>query len=147
MADYTVEHQAPVAGVENPMNKQIMVVDDEVNILLLLDITLKRRGFTVLKAADSCSALTMLEASTPDLFILDVMMPGMDGLELCRRIRARPATAHTPVIMLSARYDQRSVERGLAAGANVYLPKMSFHSDLVNEVRHMLSTEQHCPSS
>ncbi len=129
------------------MNKQIMVVDDEVNILLLLDITLKRRGFTVLKAADSCSALTMLEASTPDLFILDVMMPGMDGLELCRRIRARPATAHTPVIMLSARYDQRSVERGLAAGANAYLPKMSLHSDLVTEVRNMLSVDQRFPSS
>jgi two-component system, OmpR family, phosphate regulon response regulator PhoB len=129
------------------MNKQIMVVDDEVNILLLLDITLKRRGFTVLKANDSYSALMMLESSTPDLFILDVMMPGMDGLELCRQIRARPETAHTPVIMLSARYDQRSVDRALAAGANAYLSKMSLHSELVLQVRNMLSVEQRYQTS
>jgi two-component system, OmpR family, phosphate regulon response regulator PhoB len=129
------------------MNKQIMVVDDEVNILLLLDITLKRRGFTVLKANDSYSALMMLESSTPDLFILDVMMPGMDGLELCRQIRARPETAHTPVIVLSARYDQRSVDRALAAGANAYLSKMSLHSELVLQVRNMLSVEQRYQTS
>src|SRR5262245_17376495 len=129
------------------MTKQIMVVDDEVNILLLLDITLKRRGFTVLTANDSYSALTMLDASTPDLIILDVMMPGMDGLELCRQIRARPETAHTPVIMLSARYNERSVERALAAGANAYLSKMSIHSDLVLQVRNMLAAEQRYPTS
>src|SRR5258706_11951842 len=124
------------------MNKQIMVVDDELNMLLLLDITLRRRGFTVLKASDPYEALAMLETSTPDLFILDVMMPGMDGLELCKLIRARPQTAHTPVIMLSARCDQRSIDRGLAAGADVYLPKMAFHSDLVAKVRSMLAAEQ-----
>jgi len=129
------------------MNKQIMVVDDEVNILLLLDITLKRRGFTVLKANDSYSALMMLNSSTPDLFILDVMMPGMDGLELCRQIRARAETAHTPIIMLSARYDERSVERALAAGANAYLSKMSLHSELVLQVRSLLSAEHRLPSS
>ena len=129
------------------MNKQIMVVDDEVNILLLLDITLKRRGFTVLKANDSYSALMMLESATPDLFILDVMMPGMDGLELCRQIRARPETAQTPVIMLSARYDQRSVDRALAAGANAYLSKMTLHSELVLQVRNMLSVEQRYQAS
>jgi DNA-binding response OmpR family regulator len=129
------------------MNKQIMVVDDEVNILLLLDITLKRRGFTVLKANDSYSALMMLESSTPDLFILDVMMPGMDGFELCRQIRARPETANTPVIMLSARSDQRSVDRALAAGATAYLSKMSMHSELVLQVRSMLSVEQRFPAS
>jgi DNA-binding response OmpR family regulator len=123
------------------MNKQIMVVDDEAHILLLLDITFKRRGFTVLKANDPYTALMMLESSTPDLFILDVMMPGMDGLELCRQIRARPETAQTPVIMLSARYDQKSVERGLAAGANAYLPKMTLHSELVAQVRNMLTVQ------
>ena len=129
------------------MNKQIMVVDDEVNILTLLDITLKRRGFSVLKANDSYSALTILESSTPDLFILDLMMPGMDGLELCRQIRARPETAQTPVIILSARYDPRSIDRARAAGANAYLSKMSLHSDLVTQVRSMLTAEQRYPSA
>jgi two-component system, OmpR family, phosphate regulon response regulator PhoB len=124
------------------MNKQIMVVDDEAHILLLLDITLKRRGFTVLKANDPYAALIMLDSVTPDLFILDVMMPGMDGLELCRQIRARPETAQTPIMMLSARYDQRSVERGLAAGANTYLSKLSLHADLVPQIRDMLAIGQ-----
>jgi len=147
VAEDAALQSASVADGEDPMNKQIMVVDDEVNILLLLDITLKRRGFTVLKANDSYSALMMLNSSTPDLFILDVMMPGMDGLELCRQIRARAETAHTPIIMLSARYDERSVERALAAGANAYLSKMSLHSELVLQVRSLLSAEHRLPSS
>ncbi len=123
------------------MNKQIMVVDDEASILLLLDVALKRRGFTVLKANDSYKALAMLDSSTPDLFILDVMMPGMDGLELCRRIRSRPQTAHTPVIMFSARCDEWSIERGFAAGANAYLPKTTSHTDIVSNIRRILGPD------
>ena len=120
------------------MSQQIMVVDDEVGALTLIGIMLERGGFTVLKAKDGFGALETLESVQPDLFILDVMMPRMDGIELCRKIRARSETATTPIIILSARGDSASVEEGFEAGANDYLSKPILHHDLVTKVRDML---------
>lgn len=120
------------------MTKQIMVVDDEVGALTLIGIMLERGGFEVLKAKDAFAALEIVETSTPDLFILDVMMPRMDGIELCRQIRNREATAETPIIILSARGDTESIEEGFEAGANDYLSKPILHHDLVTKVRDML---------
>ena len=102
------------------MNEKIMVVDDEPNMLALLEIVLRRKGYTVLSADGAYQALALLAQEKPDLFILDVMMPGVSGLELCQRLRARPDTARTPVIMLSGRADSEAVQRGMAAGANEY---------------------------
>src|SRR5215510_10095390 len=113
------------------MSKQIMVVDDEAYMLALTEIILKRRGFTVVKAQNAWDALDKLNSSTPDLFILDVMMPGIDGIELCKQLRARPQTANIPVIMFSAKDDVLSMERSLKAGANAYLSKLTRHTDLV----------------
>ncbi|MBN1964502.1 MAG: response regulator [Anaerolineae bacterium] len=118
--------------------KRILVVDDEIGALTLIGIMLERGGFTVLKAKDANAALAVLEKETPDLIILDVMMPGMDGIELCRVIRERDATRSTPVLILSARGDAESVMRGMDAGANDYLPKPILHHDLVDKVRKML---------
>jgi DNA-binding response OmpR family regulator len=124
------------------MNKQIMVVDDEVQILTLMEITLQRRGYAVLKARNAAAALMLLDDLTPDLFILDVMMPGMDGIELCKAIRARRETAQTPVLMVSALNDPVTIKRGLEAGANDYLQKPAPHFDLVTKVRELIGTER-----
>lgn len=118
--------------------KHILVVDDEIGALTLIGIMLERGGFNVIKAKDANAALAELEKTTPDLIILDVMMPGMDGIELCRVIRNRAATRSTPVLILSARGDAESVMRGMDAGANDYLPKPILHHDLVDKVRKML---------
>ncbi len=118
--------------------KRILVVDDEIGALTLIGIMLERGGFEVLKAKNADAALGVLEQETPDLIILDVMMPGMDGIELCRNIRGRPATQSTPVLILSARGDAESVMRGMDAGATDYLPKPILHHDLVAKVRKML---------
>jgi DNA-binding response OmpR family regulator len=118
--------------------KHILVVDDEIGALTLIGIMLERGGFSVLKAKDANAALAELEKGTPDLIILDVMMPGMDGIELCRVIRGRSQTTDTPVLILSARGDAESVMRGMDAGANDYLPKPILHHDLVDKVRKML---------
>ncbi len=118
--------------------KRILVVDDEIGALTLIGIMLERGGFGVLKAKDANAALAVLEKETPDLIILDVMMPGMDGIELCRVIRGRAETGTTPVLILSARGDAESVMRGMDAGANDYLPKPILHHDLVAKVRKML---------
>jgi DNA-binding response OmpR family regulator len=120
------------------MKKHILVVDDEIGALTLIGIMLERGGFSVLKAKDAKNALSVLDQNTPDLIILDVMMPGMDGIELCRVIRQRDDTAKTPILILSARGDAESIMRGIEAGSNDYLPKPILHHDLVAKVRLML---------
>ncbi len=121
------------------MKKHILVVDDEIGALTLIGIMLERGGFNVLKAKDADAALAVLDQNTPDMIILDVMMPGMDGIELCSVVRDRTDTADTPVLILSARGDAESVMRGMEAGANDYLPKPILHHDLVTKVRTMLA--------
>lgn len=122
--------------------KRILVVDDEIGALTLIGIMLERGGFEVLKAKDADSALSVLHGENPDLIILDVMMPGTDGIELCRMIRDRNQTRDTPVLILSARGDAESVMRGMDAGANDYLPKPILHHDLVAKVKKMLGMSE-----
>ena len=120
------------------MKRHILVVDDEIGALTLIGIMLERGGFDVIKARDAHAALDILEDTNPDLIILDVMMPGMNGIDLCQAIRQRESTTKTPVLILSARGDAESIIRGIDAGANDYLPKPILHHDLVSKVRSML---------
>jgi len=119
--------------------KRILVVDDEVGALTLIGIMLDRGGFEVVKAQNANQALAILEKAEPDLIILDIMMPGMDGIELCRVIRTMRQYLETPILILSTRSDSESVMRGMEAGATDYLPKPILHHDLVSKVRSMLS--------
>jgi two-component system, OmpR family, phosphate regulon response regulator PhoB len=118
--------------------KRILIVDDEIGARTLIGIMLDRGGFEVLKATDANEALSMLDETTPDLIILDVMMPGMSGIDLCKLLRERPATAELPILILSARGDSESVMHGMDAGATDYLPKPILHHDLVAKVRRLL---------
>jgi len=128
------------------MKNHILVVDDEIGALTLIGIMLERGGFGVLKAKDARQALSVLDQNAPDMIILDVMMPGMDGIELCKVIRGRQDVPQTPILILSARGDaesimrgiDESIMRGIEAGANDYLPKPILHHDLVAKVRNML---------
>lgn len=122
------------------MAKKIMVVDDEVGALTLIGIMLERGGFEVIKAGDAYAALEMLKSTTPDMFILDVMMPGMDGIELCKQLRAHQGLQSTPVLILSARGDADAVSMGLAAGANSYLSKPILHHDLITKVQELINS-------
>jgi two-component system response regulator MtrA len=123
------------------MKRHILVVDDEIGALTLIGIMLERGGFDVLKARDARAALEILEDTLPDLIILDVMMPGMNGIDLCQAIRKREGTTKTPVLILSARGDAESIIHGIEAGANDYLPKPILHHDLVSKVRSMLGQD------
>lgn len=122
--------------------KQILVVDDEIGALTLIGIMLERGGFDVLKAKDADSALAVLNSDTPDMIILDVMMPRIDGIELCKIIREREETSTLPILILSARGDAESVMRGMDAGADDYLPKPILHHDLVAKVKKMLDVAE-----
>jgi len=122
--------------------KCVLIVDDEVGARTLIGIMLDRGGFKVTKAKDADEALTMVEKDElPDLIILDVMMPGMDGIELCRVLRTKPRVTETPILILSARGDLEAISRGMEAGATDYLPKPILHHDLVAKVRSMLQLD------
>jgi DNA-binding response OmpR family regulator len=119
--------------------KRILVVDDDKGALTLIGIMLDRGGFQVIKAKDAPDALAILEKDTPDLIILDVMMPGMDGIRLCSVLRKREQTAHTPILILSAKSDANSVISSMESGATDYLIKPIMVHDLVGKARAMLN--------
>lgn len=120
------------------MSHTILVVDDEPMARNLLRLMLVREGFDVIEAVDGQDALNKLEQRIPDLLILDVMMPGIDGLSVCRQLRSREAFANIPIMMLSARTDTDSVDEGFAAGATKYLTKPISAVQLAYHVRECL---------
>lgn len=120
------------------MAAYIMIVDDDKGLLTLVNLMLKRGGYDVLEAESASHALDILKETVPDLFIVDVMMPGTDGIELCLKLRGQPETAEKPVIMLSAFGDSRFVEQAMDAGANAYLTKPITRQHLLAEVTQQL---------
>ncbi|OMQ15369.1 response regulator, partial [Modestobacter sp. VKM Ac-2676] len=103
---------------------RVLVADDEEDIRLLVSLAVRRAGCTLLTAvADGAQALAATRTERPDLVVLDVSMPELTGLEVCAELRADPATAGTRVLLLSAGASPDDVARGLAAGADAYLPK------------------------
>jgi CheY-like chemotaxis protein/MinD-like ATPase involved in chromosome partitioning or flagellar assembly len=125
------------------MAPNILVVDDDPDTLTLVGMMLERRGFTVWKAIDGATALARLEPDPPDLVILDVMMPVLDGFEVCRRIKANPRTTHIPVILLTARAEPASQLEGLRAGAIDYITKPVHPQDLLARIQSVLNQASH----
>jgi len=105
------------------MTARVLVVDDVIQNVKLLEAKLTSEYFDVLTAMNGEEALSVVEKETPDIILLDVMMPGMDGFEVCRRIRGNPASAHIPVIMVTALDQPRDRVAGLEAGADDFLTK------------------------
>jgi len=103
------------------MTARIMIVEDEEPLTLLLRYNLEAEGYAVDTAARGDEAEVKLKEAAPDLVVLDWMLPGMSGIELCRRLRARPETERLPIIMLTARGEESERIRGLATGADDYI--------------------------
>jgi len=101
----------------------ILIAEDEPNVVELVRVTLEDQRVQVVAAPDGTAALELAARLQPDLVLLDVGLPDISGLEVCRRLRHDPATAGTPVVMLTAAAQQADVARGLAAGATLYLTK------------------------
>lgn len=120
------------------MAKTVLIVEDEENISIALRYLMKGKGYNVLVARDGEEALTIAEASPPDLMLLDVMMPKRDGYDVCQTLRANPACQKIKIIMLSAKGRDIEVEKGLALGADAYMTKPFSTRDLAAKVRSML---------
>jgi two-component system alkaline phosphatase synthesis response regulator PhoP len=120
---------------------RILVVDDDAFIRRPLEFILHQEGFEPITAANGDECLERIATETPDLIILDVMMPGRDGFELCRTIKREARYAAIPVILLSARGQGHDRERGLCLGAADFLTKPYSPSELVRRVREILSDD------
>jgi diguanylate cyclase (GGDEF)-like protein len=116
----------------------ILVVDDDADIARFIEVNLRLEGFTVDVAVSGTAALTAIAGGVPDLVLLDVMMPDLDGIEVCRRLRASPATANLPVILLTAKGLSADKVVGLAAGADDYVIKPFDTLELVARIRSTL---------
>lgn len=123
------------------MSKRILVVDDEMYIVNILDFTLAGEGYEVISANNGEDALRTLLKFEPDLVILDVMMPRIDGIEVCRAIKAREESSGTPVILLSAKDREKDREKGMEAGADLYLTKPFSPARLVQEIRNLMNPQ------
>ena len=107
----------------NDVRPLVLVADDDPDILALVRFRLERDGYEVLSAPDGETALDLALARTPDLAVLDVMMPRLDGYELTRRLREHGPTTGIPIILLTARVQEPELERGFEAGADDYVTK------------------------
>jgi two-component system phosphate regulon response regulator PhoB len=120
------------------MNANILIVEDEEALTLLLRYNLETQGYEVETIARGDEADTRLREGTPDLVILDWMLPGLSGIELCRRLRARPETRQLPIIMLTARGEESERVRGLSTGADDYIVKPFSVPELLARVNALL---------
>jgi DNA-binding response OmpR family regulator len=116
----------------------VLAADDDEDILALVKFRLERSGYTVLQARDGEEALELARERKPDLAVLDVMMPKLDGLELTRRLRAEEATSRMPIILLTARAQDTDVQQGFDAGADDYIRKPFSPQELRARVQAML---------
>ena len=114
---------------------RILVVDDDTRLTQLLQLVFESRGFGVTIAYNGEQALESLENELPEAILLDLMMPGMSGLEVCKHIRSNPRTSNIPVIVITAKYDTQTRQEMMDAGANEYLVKPFRPSELIKITR------------
>lgn len=119
------------------MNK-ILIVDDEEDIVNLIAYNLEREGYSTVKTFDGEAALKILQTQRPDLMILDLMLPKMSGLDICRNVRRNPSTAALPIIMLTAKSDEIDKVTGLEIGADDYVTKPFSVRELIARVHSVL---------
>ncbi len=120
------------------MTSKILIAEDEPNIVLSLEFLLKGAGYEVAVARDGAAAIKLAATLRPDLVILDVMLPLLDGFEVCRQIRGSAATRGARILMLTARGRESEMEKGVAAGANGYMTKPFATKELMTKVAELL---------
>ncbi|MCB0022719.1 MAG: response regulator [Caldilinea sp.] len=126
------------------MASKVLIVDDEANIVISLEFLMEQAGYEVAVARTGEEALEQVESFNPDVVLLDVMLPGINGFDILQHIRQRPRSQSTAVIMLTAKGREVEVTKGLALGANAYITKPFSTRELLAEVRrHLGVSEDH----
>jgi len=123
------------------VSKKVLIVDDEPNIVAALEFLLEKNGYQVQVAANGEEALARLDDFSPDLVLLDVMVPKMSGYEVCQRMRAQPKWRDIKIVMLSARGREVEVEKGMSLGADLYVTKPFSSAELVATIGGLLSPQ------
>jgi DNA-binding response OmpR family regulator len=121
------------------MTTRVLIVDDEPNIVISLEFLLKREGFAVSVARDGEEGLTAIRTQRPDLVILDVMMPRLDGFSVLSAVRADPELAAVRILMLTAKGREAEQKKGLGLGADAYMPKPFSTHELVAKAKQLLA--------
>jgi DNA-binding response OmpR family regulator len=125
----------------------ILVADDDADIRDLVTFKLEQAGYRVVAVGDGVQALDAVRTDVPDLAVLDLMMPGLSGLDVCAEIRRDPASAHLPVIMLTARVQEQDVALGFATGADDYVTKPFSPRELLSRVQAVLARTATSPAA
>jgi DNA-binding response OmpR family regulator len=120
------------------MSKHVLIADDETNIVISLEFLMKREGHRVSVARDGDAALAAIRSERPDLVLLDVMMPGKSGFEVCQAVRADESLAAVKILMLSAKGRDTDLAKGSALGADAYMTKPFSTRELADKVRELL---------
>ena len=126
---------------------RILIAEDEPSIVVSLEFLLRGAGYEVTIARDGEEALEEAERVKPDLMLLDVMLPAVNGFEVCRRVRHLPALRHVPILFLSARALENEITEGLALGATAYMTKPFATKELIRTVDELLRTGKAVPRS
>lgn len=129
------------------MSKTILIADDEPNIVISLEFLLEHDGYQVQVARDGQEALDAMARQTPDLVLLDVMLPRVSGYDVCQRIRQNPAWAGVRIMMLTAKGREVEMTKGMALGADAYVTKPFSTKELLAQIRAQLQAEPKPPSS
>jgi two-component system alkaline phosphatase synthesis response regulator PhoP len=128
------------------MPHKVLAVDDNVDTILILSAVLEKEGYHVITARDGLEAIEKVQSDLPALILLDLMMPKMNGFDVCRAIKGNPKTSHIPILMLTAKTDPSSRKQGLALGANEYLTKPLNPKEILTKIReHLPPTEPPAP--
>ena len=122
--------------------KKILVVDDDPNVRFLISELLSRGHYEVMQAVDGAMAMDQVHKHRPDLVVLDIMMPGIDGIEVCKRIKGDPALKQIKVIMVTAKTEGKDVQAGLAAGADRYITKPFRIGELSSIIKELTSERE-----
>ncbi|MDK2833050.1 MAG: two-component system, OmpR family, alkaline phosphatase synthesis response regulator PhoP [Methanolobus sp.] len=118
--------------------EKILIVDEEIDASTALKVALEAEGYNVIEALDGYEGIRKAKSETPDVILLDIMMPGMDGFEVCRRLKADPVSSHIPVIMLTAKGEVDDKVEGLELGADDYVTKPFNLKELKARIRMVL---------
>ena len=120
------------------MPKEILIVDDEPSIVVPIQFLMEQQGYSVIIAENGHDALDLIYKYTPDLILLDIMMPGIDGYEVCEIVRLNPKLRNIKIIFLTAKGREVEIAKGLALGADAYITKPFSNAELVAKVKTVL---------